>query len=105
MCSTIAPAIMTSVCGVLNIQAFFASIGSMMRAEEASEIVGVSPSATTSIIASAAGVVVVPIIASTLSSPINFLVSWTALVVSVASSSTMYSTLLPAMVRGHIGIV
>ncbi len=72
-CSRIAPAIITSVCGVLNIHAFFASTGSMMRTDDAREIVGVSPSAITSIIANVAGVVVVPMIASTLFSLISFL--------------------------------
>ena len=57
-----------SVCGVLNIHARFASIGSMMRTDDASEITGVSFSAITSIIASVFGVVVEPMIASTLSS-------------------------------------
>ena len=89
MCSRIAPAIITSVCGVLNIHARFASIGSMMRIDDASEIVGVSPSAMTSRIASVVGVVVVPMIASTWSSPITFLAFCTAVVVSDASSSTM----------------
>ena len=73
--------------------------------DEASEIVGVSPSAITSSIASVAGVVLVPMIASTWFSPSSFLVTWTAVVVSVASSSTMYSTLLPPIVFGHIAIV
>ena len=62
---------MVSVCGVLNIHAFLARLGSMIRADEASEITGVSPSATTSIIASVFGVVVEPMIASTLFSPMK----------------------------------
>ena len=41
-CSRIAPAIITSVCGVLNDHAFLASTGSMMRIDDASEIAGVS---------------------------------------------------------------
>ena len=72
MCSTIAPAIITSVCGVLNIHVRLASTGSMMRIDDASEIVGVSLSAITSSIANAAGVVLVPMIASTLLSLVNF---------------------------------
>ena len=80
-------------------------MGSMMRIDEASEITGVSPSANTSIIASELGVVVEPMIASTLFSPISFFVFCTAVVVSVASSSRMYSTLFPATVFGHNGIV
>src|SRR5438128_1922334 len=77
----------------------------MMRADDASEIVGVSPSATTSIIARVAGVVLVPMMASTAESPSSFLVLCTALVVSVASSSTMYSTLLPPIDLGHMAMV
>ena len=100
-----APAIITSVCGVLNIQARFASIGSMMRMEDASEIVGVSPSLMTSRIASVVGVVVVPMIASTLSSPMTFLAFWTAVVVSDASSSRMNSTVLPPMDLEHMPTV
>src|SRR5713226_4548524 len=105
MCSRIAPAIMTSVCGVLNTHAFFASTGSMMRTDEAREMVGVSPSATTSVMASELGVVVEPMMASTALSAISFLVFCTASVVSLASSKTMYSTLFPAMVLGHMATV
>ena len=73
----------------------------MMRMDDASEIVGVSPSAITSRIASVVGVVVVPMIASTLSSPITFLAFCTAVVVSDASSSRMYSTVLPPIDFEH----
>src|SRR2546429_4456335 len=105
MCSRIAPAIMTSVCGVLNTHAFFASTGSMMRTDDARDMVGVSPSATTSVMASELGVVVDPMIASTALSEISFLAFCTASVLSLASSRTMYSTLFPAMVLGHIATV
>ena len=77
----------------------------MMRIDDASEITGVSASANTSIMASELGVVVEPMIASTLCSPISFRVFCTAVVVSVASSSTMYSTFEPAMVFGHSAMV
>jgi hypothetical protein len=66
---------------------------------------GVSASANTSIIASEFGVVVEPMIASTLFSPISLRVFCTAVVVSDASSSTMYSMVLPPAFFGHIGIV
>jgi hypothetical protein len=89
----------------LNIHARFASTGSMMRIDDASEIVGVSPSAITSSIASVAGVVLVPMIASTWFSPSSFFVACTAVVVSDASSSTMYSMLLPPIVFAHIATV
>jgi hypothetical protein len=77
----------------------------MMRTDEASEIAGVSPSANTSIMPSEFGVVVDPMSASTLLSPMSLRVFWTAVVVSDASSSTMYSIDLPPAVFGHIGIV
>ena len=38
-CTRIALAIITSVCGVLNDHAFFASTGSMMRTDDASELI------------------------------------------------------------------
>src|SRR5215467_6326679 len=77
----------------------------MMRIDEASDMTGVSPSAKTSIIASEFGVVVEPMIASTLFSLISFFVFCTAVVVSVASSSRMYSMVLPATLLGHRGMV
>jgi len=104
-CSKIASTIIVSVCGVLNIQAFFGLIGSMMRADDASEITGVSASATMSIIASVLGVVVEPMIASTLFSMISRRVFATAAAVSLASSSTMYSTSWPAIFFGSSGTV
>ena len=94
-----------SVCGVLKTHAFLALIGSMIRADEASEITGVSPSATTSIIASVFGVVVEPMIASTLLSLISLRVLTTAALESLASSRTMYSIDLPATVFGSSAIV
>jgi hypothetical protein len=60
-----------------------------MRAEAAIAIIGVSPSAATSIIASELGDVVEPTMTSTLFSAINFLAFLTAVVVSEASSRTM----------------
>ena len=96
---------MVSVCGVLKTHAFLALIGSMIRADEASEITGVSPSATTSIIASVFGVVVEPMIASTLFSLMSFRVLTTAALESLASSRTMYSIDWPATVFGSSAIV
>ncbi|MNN18165.1 hypothetical protein D3C81_1313700 [compost metagenome] len=96
MCSAIAVAMCESFCGVLKIQARLASIGSMMRAEAAMVIIGVSFSATTSTMASEFGVTVEPTTTSTLSSLISLRVFLTAVVVSEASSRTMYSIFLPA---------
>ena len=84
-----AVAICASFCGVLKTQARLASIGSMMRAAAAMAIIGVSASAATSIMASEFGEMVEPMMTSTLSSAISFLVFLTAVVVSEASSSTM----------------
>ncbi len=95
-----AVAMCESFCGVLKTQARLASIGSMMRAEAAMVIIGVSFSATTSTIASELGVTVEPTITSTLSSLISLRVFLTAVVVSEASSSTMYSIFLPAISLG-----
>mgnify|MGYP006920578462 CR=1 FL=1 len=89
MCWAIAMAIMMSFCGVLKTQRFLASTGSTMRAEAAIEIMGVWLSLTTSIIASELGVVVEPMITSTLCSVISLRALVTAAVVSDASSSTM----------------
>ena len=100
MFSAIAVAIITSDCGVLNIHARFASIGSTIRDDDASVIAGVLPSPSTGSIASEFGVVVEPMIASTLSSLISLRTLVTVVVVSDASSSTMYSTFLPAISRG-----
>src|SRR5664279_439561 len=104
-CSRMASTIIVSVCGVLNIHAFLALIGSMIRADEASEITGVWPSATTSIIASVFGVVVEPMMASTLFSLMNFRVLTTAALESLASSRTMYSIDWPATVFGSSAMV
>src|SRR5512137_1163386 len=100
MCETITNAICWSFCGVLKTQRRFASTGSTMRADAAIEIIGVSVSATTSIIASEFGVIVEPTITSTLSSVISLRVFFTADVVSDASSRTMYWTFLPPIVCG-----
>ena len=60
-----------------------------VRALKASEIIGVSASATTSIIASEFGVMVEPMMTSTLCSAISLRVFFTAVVVSEASSRMM----------------
>src|SRR5258706_11359402 len=104
-CSRIASTIIVSVCGVLKTHAFFALIGSMMRALEASEIVGVRLSATASVIASESGAVGERMIASPLSSSVSRRVLTTAALESLASSSTTYSTDLPAIVFGSSAIV
>src|ERR1035441_10203051 len=104
-CSRMASTIIVSVCGVLNIHAFFALIGSMIRADEASEMTGVSASATTSIIASEFGVVVEPMMTSTLFSAISLRVLTTAALESLASSRTMYSIDWPPTVLGSSAIV
>ena len=105
MSSAIASAIRLSFCGVLNTHLRCASIGSISRAEAASEIIGTFFSAATSIMASEAGVVLEPITASTLFSSISLRVLATALVVSPPSSSTMYSTFWPAISLGSRAIV
>ena len=89
MCSAIASDIWMSFCGVLKTQRFLASCGSTMRAEAAIEIIGVCASATASIIASELGVVVEPMMMSTLCSVMSLRVLPTAVVVSEASSRTM----------------
>ncbi len=66
-----------------------ASIGSTMRAEAATEIIGTLASLTTSIMASEVGVVDEPSTMSTLFSVMSLRVLATAAVVSEASSSTM----------------
>src|SRR5512134_3378714 len=100
MWETITNAICWSFCGVLKTQRRLASTGSTMRLEAAIETIGVSVSATTSIIASEFGVMVEPTITSTLSSVISLRVFFTAVVVSDASSRTMYCTFLPPIVCG-----
>ena len=105
MSPTMTSAICWSFCGVLKTQRFLASTGSTMRLEAAIAIIGVSVSATTSIIASEFGEVVDPTTTSTLSSEISLRVFLTAVVVSDASSSTMYCTFLPPMVCGISGNV
>ncbi len=81
--------IWASFCGVLKTHLRLASMGSTMRAEAAMAIIGVSASAATSTIANELGVVVEPMIRSTLFSLISFFAFLTAVVVSEASSSTM----------------
>ena len=89
MCSAMASDIMMSFCGVLKTQRRLASCGSITRDEAASEMVGVCPSLTTSSMARALGVVLLPRIRSTLCSVIRRRALAVALVVSLASSSTM----------------
>ena len=89
MCEAMAMAIMMSFCGVLKTHFFLPSTGSTMRALAASEIIGVLPSDTASIIASEFGVVVDPRMMSTLSSVMSLRAFFTAFVVSDPSSSTM----------------
>jgi len=73
-----------------------------MMADEPTVVTsGVLDSATKSSMASAAGVVVGPISASTFCSAISFLTLVTALVGSDASSSTMYSTFCPPISVGN----
>ena len=78
-----------SFCGVLNTHLTFGLAGSTMAAEAAIEIIGVSASAATSIIASEFGVMVEPTMTSTLFSVSNLRVFLTAVVVSEASSRMM----------------
>src|SRR3569623_2135 len=101
----IAVAICESFCGVLNTQRRLTTIGSTIAEEAAIEIIGVSDSAATSIIASEAGVTVEPTSRSTFSSDTSLRAFLTAVVVSVASSSTMYCTLLPAIFFGSSEMV
>ncbi len=89
-----------SFCGVLKTQWRLLSTGSTMRSDEAMAIIGVSDSAAMSIIARLLGVTEEPRITSTLSSDVNLRVFLTAATGSDASSSTMYSTFLPAISRG-----
>src|SRR6266446_6597914 len=105
MCTAIASAISASFCGVLKTHFVFGFVGSTMRADAAIEIIGVSASAATSIIASEFGVIVEPTITSTLSSEISLRVLVTALVVSEASSSTIQLIFSPAIVFGNISTV
>ncbi len=60
-----ASAISASFCGVLKTHAVFASIGEMIAADAAIEIIGVFAADAASIIASEFGVTVEPMIAST----------------------------------------
>ncbi len=96
MWAAIASAIRLSFCGVLNTQCRGSSIGSMSRALAASEIIGTFFSAATSISASEAGVVLLPISASMLFSSISLRALATARVLSAPSSSTIHSIFCPA---------
>src|SRR5574342_647187 len=100
-----AAAMSRSFCGVLKTQRFLASTGSMMRTPAASEIMGVPVSAATSIMASELGTVLEPTSTSTLFSLTSLRAFFTALVLSVASSSTSQLTLTPAMVVGRSATV
>ncbi len=73
----------------MKTQARFASTGSTIFALAAMLIIGVCSSETTSTIASELGVTDEPSTTSTLSSSISLRVFLTAVVASVASSSTM----------------
>src|SRR3954470_20640955 len=92
MCTAIASAMSASFCGVLNTQRVFGLAGSTMRDDAAIESIGVSASATTSTMASELGVMVEPMIASTLFSEMSLRVFVTALVVSDASSRMIQLT-------------
>ena len=104
MWSAIASAMRLSFWGVLNTQCRCASIGSISRALAASVIIGTFFSAATSISAIEAGVVLLPMRASTLSSSISLRALATALVLSAASSSTIHSTFCPAISLGNNAI-
>ena len=93
-----ASAINESFCGVLNTHLVLASVGRMIEADAASEIIGTSASATTSRIARELGVIVDPTITSTLSSLSSFRVFLTASVVSDLSSRTMKLSFCPPIV-------
>ncbi len=101
MCAMIAVAMCESFCGVLKIQRRLASTGSISEADAAIEIIGVPDSAATSLIASEPGTAVEPINRSTFSSLISLRAFLTAVVLSVASSSTMYCTFWPAISFGN----
>ena len=105
MWASTASAIRSSFCVVLNTHFFLSSSGVITADEPTVVSSGVFDSATKSSIASAAGVVVGPISASTLCSPISFLTPVTACVGSDASSRTMYSTLRPAISVGNSAAV
>ena len=100
MLTAIASAISESLCGVLNTHFTLGLAGSTIRPEAAIAIIGVSASATMSIIASELGVTVEPTITSTLSSLRSLRVLVTALVVSEPSSSTIQLTFWPPIVVG-----
>ena len=105
MLTATASAISASFCGVLKIQRVFGSVGLMICADAASEIIGVPESTATSRIASELGVVDEPTITSTLSSLISLRALVTALVVSDASSSTIQLTFSPPIDVGSSSIV
>ena len=100
-----ASAISASFCGVLNTQRVLGSVGLMIAADAASEIIGVLVSAATSRIASELGVVDEPMITSTLSSVTSLRAFVTAFVVSDASSSRIHLTFSPPIDAGSSSIV
>ena len=97
MCAAIAIAIWLKFCGVMNTHGALSAAG----ANGAMEICGVFVSNATSRIAIEVGVAVDAMSASTLSSPVSLRAFFTAVLGSVASSSTMYLTFSPPMVCGN----
>jgi hypothetical protein len=89
MLSTRAVAMWASFWASLKTQRRFSSMGSTMRLEAARASMGVSPSATASIMARELGLVVEPTMTSTRCSAISLRAFFTAAVVSEASSRTM----------------
>src|SRR5438067_6530418 len=105
MLTAMASAINESLCGVLKTQRVFGFAGSTIRADAAIEIIGVSVSAATSIIANELGVIVEPTTTSTLSSVVSLRIFVTAFVVSEPSSRTIQLIFWPAILVGRISIV
>ncbi|CFW37106.1 Uncharacterised protein [Bordetella pertussis] len=100
MASARALAIRASFCGVLKTQRRLSSTGSTILALAATLIIGTLASAATSTMASEPGVIEVPTSTSTLSSEASLREFFTACVVSVASSSTIHSILVPSTSLG-----
>src|SRR5258706_10553255 len=100
-----ADAMSASFWAVLNAHFFFASMGATIFADPASEISGILTSLATSTRASEFGVVVEPIMRSTLSLLINLRALAIAFVGSVASSSTIYSMDCPPASLGRSATV
>src|SRR5674476_440404 len=101
ICAAIAIAIWLKFCGVINTQGALSAVG----AKGAIEICGVLVSNATLEMAIEVGVAVEPMIASTLSSPVSLRAFWTAVLGSVASSSTTYLTFSPPIVDGSSAMV